>query len=95
MTDVKEILNALTKYVTALEDSLGRTSYANDRHVYVAHLAEAAAMYALVYRGESLLMLKERVAAERHNYGWGYLQGDEGAATESAFHEFATFVERL
>jgi hypothetical protein len=52
-------------------------------------------MYALLHRDEPLSMLKEKVAEERHNYGWGYLQGSEGEAAESAFHKFATLIESL
>ena len=95
MTDAEGILNALTDYVTVLEDSVGTTSFANDRPIYQRHLAAAATIYAMVHRGASPSKLKEKVAEERHAYGWGYLQGNEGDAAESAFHKFATFVEKL
>jgi hypothetical protein len=95
MGNMKKIEDALTEYVVILDDSLGRTSFANDRHIYVDHLAAAAIMYAILHRDEPLSRLKEKVAEERHNYGWGYLQGSEGEAAESAFHKFATLVESL
>jgi hypothetical protein len=86
MTDIEGILNALTDYVTVLERSIGTTSFANDRPIYQGHLAVAASMYAAVHRGASPSELREKVAEERHAYGWGYLQGNEGAAAETAFH---------
>ena len=95
MNNVKRIEDALTEYVSVLDDSLGHTSYANDRHIYVGHLAAAAIMYAMLHRGEPLSRLKEKVAEERHNYGWGYLQGSEGEGVEAAFDKFASFIESL
>ncbi len=92
---MKESEDALTEYVGVLGDSLERTSYANDRHLYLGHLGAAAIMYAILHRGEPMSRLKEKVAEERHNYGWGYLQGSEGEAAEAAFHKFATLIERL
>ena len=91
----KKIEDALAHYIGVLSDSLRQTSRANDRHVYMAHLAEAAIMFASVHRGEPLSMLKERVAAEVRSYGWGYLEGAEGDAAEGAFRELAALVESL
>ncbi|MDQ3650653.1 MAG: hypothetical protein M3458_10370 [Acidobacteriota bacterium] len=91
----KKIEDALARYISVLADSLRQTSHANDRHAYVAHLAEAAIMFALVHRGEPLSTLKEKMAAEGRSYGWGYLQGSEGEAAEGAFNEFAALVESL
>ena len=92
MDSVKKIEDALTEYINVLAEG---TSYANDRHLYEGHLAKAAIMFAIVHGGEPLSRLKEKVAEERHSYGWGYLQGSAGEAVEAAFHKFATLIESL
>jgi hypothetical protein len=35
------------------------------------------------------------VAEERRSFGWDFLEGEAGATAESAFSQFADFIERL
>jgi len=91
---MEEIEKALAEYIIVLRDSFANCHRAEDRPLYEKYLAEAAIMLAEVHLGGSLTKLKERVASERHSYGWGYLSYEEGEAAESAFHKFATLVEQ-
>lgn len=89
MTD---LIAALTNYVSVLEVSAEQTTRAEDRSVYTRHLAEAARMFAALHAGDEQ-GLRERIKAERRNYGWGFLSGEPGAAAEAAFDALARQVD--
>ena len=89
MTD---LIAALTKYVSVLAASAEQTTRAEDRTAYTAHLAEAARMFAALHAGDEETF-RERIAAERRAYGWGFLSGEVGVAAEAAFDALARLVE--
>jgi len=89
-----EIQEALAKYVQALEKGSAATQNANDRPLFLGHLAAAAGMFADLHRGD-MTALARRVVEERRSFGWSFLAGDSGAAAEKAFDEFAKSVEAL
>lgn len=91
---MSQVLEALTKYASVLARSAESTDYADDRPIYTKHLAEAARFFVLAHEGR-ISELVALVHDERRSYGWGYLSGDIGAQTESAFNDFATFIESL
>ena len=49
-------------------------------------------MFLAVHNGE-LALLRDLVAGEQRAFGWGFLSGDEGAASKAAFAPFANAVE--
>jgi hypothetical protein len=85
------VIHALAQYIRVLTDSAGRTSKAEDRMAYTKHLAEAAIMFSLAHAGDAH-QLADKVAQERHTFGWGYLSGPEGEAAEAAFQQFAALA---
>jgi hypothetical protein len=89
---MSDLTQALTAYVATLAASADATTPAEDRAVYTGHLAEAARMYAALHTG-NLKVFRERVASERRAFGWGFLSGDTGAATEESFASFIRAVE--
>lgn len=89
---MSDLTQALTAYVTTLAACADAATRAEDRAVYTRHLAEAARMYAALHAGD-LKVFRERVAAERRAFGWGFLSGDTGAATEEAFASLIRAVE--
>ncbi|HEY3326596.1 MAG TPA: hypothetical protein VGK14_05430 [Novimethylophilus sp.] len=91
---MSKVLEALTKYTSVLSRSAESTNYADDRPIYTKHLAEAARFFVLAHEGR-IPELVALVHDERRPYGWGYLSGDVGAQAESAFNDFATFIESL
>jgi hypothetical protein len=66
---MNHLVDALVRYVEALEASAGSTHQAEDRSKYTAHLAAAAGMFRALHRG-SLQDLKALVEQERHSFGW-------------------------
>ena len=84
---------ALAEYISILESSSRETTGAEDRSHYQRHLAAAAQMFCAIQKKNSLEELRELVKSERHSYGWDFLDGSAGRATESAFHHFAMLVE--
>jgi hypothetical protein len=84
---------ALAQYISVLGTSMSNTNWTEDRVKYQKHLAEAALMFAVIQKDDSVQKLKDLVAAERHNYGWDYLHGSLGNTAESAFDIFAKLVE--
>ncbi len=89
---MKNITDALAQYITVLADSYDRTSRAEDRPLYLHHLAEAAIIFSLIHQGTSQEAIEEKLASERHGFGWNYLSGPEGDAAERAFVQFDTLV---
>jgi hypothetical protein len=87
-----DLTSALADYIAVLAASADRTTRAEDRSAYTRHLSEAARMFADLH-GRQLDRLRERVAAERHAYGWSYLSGDAGEAAEAAFDALARRIE--
>jgi hypothetical protein len=85
---------ALAEYLAELCLSADRTSHADDRSLYQAHLAEAARMFKALRHDDSVSELEEIVARERRSYGWSHLGGEEGRRAEAAFESFAALVER-
>ena len=90
---MKEIEQALVRYVNRLDASAARTTQANDRPSYTQHLAAAARMFASLHSNAPLATLKSLVADEREAYGRFFLTSDAGKAAEAAFDEFAKQVE--
>jgi len=91
---MSKVLEALTHYTSVLSRSAESTNYADDRPIYTKHLAEAARFFVLAHEGR-IPELVALVHDERRSYGWGYLSGEVGAQAESAFNDFATFIESL
>jgi hypothetical protein len=89
-----DLLTALATYIRVLAASAEQTNHANDHPAYARHLASAAEMFAAAYPEIDLEALRKLIARERHGYGWSYLSGDPGSRAETAFHTFATFVEK-
>jgi hypothetical protein len=87
-----DLAEALRVYVASLAKSADETTRAEDRTAYTRHLAEAARMFA-AFHADDLAALRERIAAERRSFGWGFLSGEPGAATEAAFDALARAVE--
>ncbi len=90
---MEQLKSALADYIAILETSAQKTHRAEDRSKYQQHLSSAALMYAALEKHHSTEKLKELVASERRSFGWGYLEGPEGKATEAAFNVFAKLVE--
>jgi len=88
------LLTALDAYISVLYDASSRTRRAEDRNRYRGHLANAAILFHLLRRGD-ISGAKERVLAERRTFGTDFLDGAEGAATESAFVTFADLIAGL
>jgi hypothetical protein len=87
-------LSALDTYIAVLSASSDCTHQAEDRGRYRDHLANAAKLFHLLYRGD-MIAFKELISVEQRSYGWGFLSGDEGAAAEAAFAAFAADVVAL
>ncbi len=94
MIDWDQLADRLSDYVEVLGQAASETVTAQDRPRYSEHLAAAAVMFAAVHR-RSLADLQLVVSGERRSFGWGYLSGDCGGKSESAFHRLATLVESL
>jgi hypothetical protein len=95
MMKTDELKSALAEYIDALETNASRTHRTEDRSRYQQHLASAALMFAALEKHRSIEKLKKVVASERRSYGWGYLDGPEGEAAESAFYAFEKLVQRV
>jgi hypothetical protein len=89
-TDLRE---DLANYVGVLSQSAAMTSRAEDRAVYMQHLAAAALMFFLLQKNVQRSALERWLDDERRSYGWRFLAGDEGKEAESAFQRFAAAVE--
>jgi hypothetical protein len=89
---VKQLLPALSRYISVLENSASKTTRAEDRVAYTKHLAEAARMFRAAQDG-AMADLKDLVASERNHYGRSFLYGESGSKAEAAFNEFAKLVE--
>ena len=87
-------IQELAAYVAVLANALRKTRRAEDRSRYRDHLATAALVFERLQQGD-LVSAKQLIAEERRSFGWDYLDGDDGAAAESAFSRFADFIERL
>lgn len=92
---MSDLRDELAKYVRVLSESAARTNKAEDRTVYMQHLAASALMFFLLQTKTPFPTLEKWIADERHAYGWGYLSGTEGEETEAAFNRFAAAVERV
>ncbi|MHC5065613.1 MAG: hypothetical protein ACYTG5_16740, partial [Planctomycetota bacterium] len=62
---------------------------------YAQHLEAAALMSEAISLGGHLDELAELVAIERRSFGWDYLSAECGERAESAFNEFASYVEAM
>ena len=90
-----DLRDDLARYIGVLSESAARTSRAEDRTLYMQHLAASALMFFLLQTKTPLSTLEKWVTDERHAYGWSYLDGNEGKETEAAFHRFAAAIERI
>ena len=89
---MKSLIDSLATYIEVLAHSAQMTNRAEDRASYARHLAAAATIFADLHSGR-LSEASEIVRSERHDFGWGYLSGPEGAAADAAFHTFATLID--
>ena len=89
-----ELKIALAEYIDVLDKSALRTHRPEDRSRYQQHLSSAALMFAALEKHRSIEKFKKVVASERRSYSWGYLDGPEGKAAESAFHTLVKVVQR-
>ena len=87
-----EIVQELARYSAVLTRSLDGTTYANDRTGYRDHLAAAARWLGMIHEGASLSALREAVAVQQRQFGWGYLSGEPGDAASEAFERFVAFL---
>ena len=85
-------LDKLLTYAEALARCADDTTRAEDRAIYMQHLAAVARMFVAALAGRRQ-ELEELVATERRAFGWGYLSGAEGSAAERAFDVFAKATE--
>ena len=85
------VLDALANYLQVLASSADTTPRAEERRLYEMHLALGARMFVAAARQQPSDLAK-LVQAERRNYGWSFLPGDEGDRAERAFNAFAETV---
>ena len=86
------LLDALAQYVEVLSHSSHVTTRAEDRTIYASHLAAAAEIFLCLHSGR-LSDAKAIVGDQRRAFGWGYLSGEAGAASTTAFDRFASIIE--
>jgi hypothetical protein len=84
----------LATYISALSDAARNSRRAENRSRYQDHLAAAALVFERLHHSD-VVSAKQLVAEERRSFGWDFLDGEAGAAAESAFSRFADFIERL
>ena len=89
---MNQMLANLSQYTATLLKCADETTRAEDRNVYMQHLAANARMFVAAYQGQHASLM-EMVASERRAFGWGYLSGTEGSAAERAFDQFAKTIE--
>jgi hypothetical protein len=82
------LLDDLAEYVNVVSGSMDRTRRAEDRSAYVRHLAAAALIFQSLQQSDFAKAV-EQVADEARAFGWSFLDGEEGRATEAAFARFA------
>ncbi len=87
---MSDLFDELADYVSALQRGAANTTRAEERPVYSQRLAAAAEMFVALHRADPA-ELKRLIDREEHNVGWGYLEGEGGAAADSTF---AAFVRR-
>jgi hypothetical protein len=89
------LLDALAEYVNVLSTSMERTRRAEDRSVYVQHLAAAALIFQSLQQS-NLAKACELVAIEQQAFGRSFLDGEEGRDAEAAFARLAkSFGQRM
>lgn len=91
--NMQNVLSALAKYISVLDASLSRTTYASERPLYTLHLAQAAVLFSLVQRGASPEAVREKFAEEERAFGWSYLSGSEGEKAEAAFQAVVQTID--
>jgi hypothetical protein len=89
--DIRTLEAALAEYIATLSKSTRNTSRTEDRATYQRHLASAALMFVAIHQDDAA-RLKELIDGASHDFGWGYLSGEEGSAAEGAWVRFADFV---
>jgi hypothetical protein len=90
---VSDLRDGLADYIGLLSNGLATASNANDRGLYIEHLAQAAKMFFYLQKKMDRTVLSERLSHERRAYGWSFLPGNDGNAAESAFNRFAKAIE--
>ena len=85
----------LAAYVDVLAKSLAGTHRAEDRNLYMQHLAASALMFRLLQTGAPSTELERWLDDERRVYGWSCRVGAEGRAADAAFERFAAAVEQV
>jgi hypothetical protein len=85
------LLDALAQYIRVLAASMQKAQ--DPSFLYVDHLAAAALIFQSLHRSDFQQALRQ-VAEEQRQYGWSFLPGEEGGATEAAFARFATAIRR-
>jgi hypothetical protein len=84
-----DLFGELADYISALQRGAANTTRAEERPVYTRRLAAAAEMFVALHRGDHA-ELKRLIDQEEHSVGWGYLEGNDGAAADSTFAAFVT-----
>lgn len=92
---MNDLRDELASYVGVLSESAGSTTRAEDRALYMQHLAASALVFFLLQNKTPEPTLKKWVEDERRAFGWSFLTGAEGKATEAAFQRFAADVESI
>jgi hypothetical protein len=88
-----DVMAALAEYVNTLETCLERTHQAEDRTMYLRHLAAAAQMFAAAQRSD-VRKLEALLSEEKRQFGWSFLTGDGGQQAEAAFVELERELRR-
>ena len=59
---MEEVKNELAVYINVLAENLNDTVDANDRPMYLKHLAETAIMFSVIRQGNNTASLREIIA---------------------------------
>jgi hypothetical protein len=82
-----DLLDDLAEYINVLATSMEKTKYAQDRSVYLGHLAAAALIFKSL-QSSNFRQARQQIADEQRNFGWSFLSGEEGSTAEATFARF-------
>jgi hypothetical protein len=83
----------LAQYIKLLSEGLRLTHRAEERGLYMQHLADAALLFQTMQDGDAAAF-RVRIEEAQRTYGTSWLSGNEGASAEAAFHEFVRNAEK-
>ena len=86
-----DLLDDLAEYINVLSTGMKKTKNAQNRSLYLEHLAAAALIFQSLQ--QSNFQRAQQVAEEQRQFGWSFLPGEEGSAAEAAFVGFKKLFE--